>query len=138
MRNTYFYLRESLSADDLKAGLEFSIKLAKEGSKRIVIAVNSISNCKQFMSEIFEQPALNNLRKSKTIVRNGVAIDLESIRTIESYKTYETIFAIHASSTLLKKIDANKSVRSLVLLAEERDIAKEWLFSVEAKSLGKN
>lgn len=68
---------------------------------------------------------------------NGISIELESTKTIETYKTYDAILAIHASASLLEKIDSNKSVRVLVLLAEDRDISKEWLASVEAKPLSK-
>lgn len=137
MRTTYSYLLDSLSADDLKAGLEFSLGLAAEGSKKLTIFVNSISSCEQFMSEIFESPSLNKLRNNQSIKVKGISVDLESTQTIQSYKPYETIYAIHASPGLLEKIDANKSVRSLVLLAETRDVSQEWLASVEAKPLGK-
>lgn len=136
MKTTYSYLRDSLEAKELKAGLEFSLGLAAEGSKKLTIAVNSISSCEQFMSKIFESPALNKLRSNQTISIKGISIQLESTQTIQSYNTYETILAIHASSSLLEKIDSNKSVSALVLLAEDRDVSEEWLASVEAKPLG--
>ncbi|AXM97705.1 hypothetical protein ABGT18_09840 [Pseudomonas putida] len=135
MKTTYSYLRDSLEAKELKAGLEFSLGLAAEGSKKLTIAVNSISSCEQFMSEIFESPELNKLRANQIINKKGVSIQLESTQTIQSYNTYETILAIHASPSLLAKIDSNKSVSALILLAEDRDVSEEWLASVEAKAL---
>lgn len=138
MKTTYTYLRDSLEAKELKAGLELSLGLAAKGSKRLTIAVNSISSCEQFIGKIFESTEFNKLRANQTIKVNGITIELESTQTIQSYKTYETILAIHASPTLLAKIDNNKSVRALVLLAEDRDVSKEWLTSVEAKPLNAN
>lgn len=87
------------------------------------------------MSEIFESPELNKLRANQIINKKGVSIQLESTQTIQSYNTYETILAIHASPSLLAKIDSNKSVSALILLAEDRDVSEEWLASVEAKAL---
>lgn len=135
MRTTYSYLRDLISAKELNAGLEFSLGLAAKGSKKLTIAVNSISSCEQFMSNIFESPVLNKLSKNQAVNINGISVELESSQTIQSYKTYETILAIHASPSLLEKIDNNKSVSALVLLAEDRDVSKEWLASVEAKPL---
>ena len=137
MRTTYSYLvNDAVSADELQAGLQFSLDLAANDSKELTIFVNSIACCEQFMSKVFNSPDLNKLRANQKIQLNGVFVELESSQTIQEYKTYSTVFAIHASPDLLSKIDKNKTIHTLVLVAEERDVSKEWLIAVDAKKLG--
>jgi hypothetical protein len=136
MRITYSYLSaDMVSADELHAGLQFSLDLAASDSKELTIFVNSIAHCEQFMSKFFKSPELNKLRANQKIQLNGISVELESSQTIETYKTYSTALAVHASPDLLSKIDKNKSIRTLVLVAEERDISKEWLAAADAKKL---
>lgn len=137
MRTTYSYLgTDIVAADELHAGLQFSLDLAANDAKELTIFVNSIAHCEQFMSKIFKSPELNKLRANHKIQFNGISVELESSQTIEAYKTYSTVLAIHASPDLLSKIDKNKSIRTLVLVAEERDVPKEWLIAADAKKLG--
>lgn|SRR5690554_3005407 len=137
MRTTYSYLSTDIvTANELSAALQFSLDLAANDARKLTIFVNSIAHCEQFMREIFKSPELNKLRANQKIQLNGISVELESSQTIEAYKTYSTVLAIHASPDLLSKIDENKSIHILVLVAEERDVSKEWLTTADAKKLG--
>lgn len=138
MENYHYFSSSVISTQELKAGLKFSLSLAKKAQSTLMICINKKNNYQDLIVAMITQQACNKLYRGEFINIDGIRVNLRTPDSIKTHLHYDVVYAIHAATKVFEKLKDNYS--DLIIVAEvaptgEADHLNDWARENKSKEL---
>ena len=122
MKELYYLVEpwEELQNGKHEAIAHFGIEKAKELGVNLAVCVHNTTTCEQFLAKCFSEPEARKLKRRDEIIKQGVSIKLESVKTLKnSYRPNTQVYLLlFPSPDLVKEVEVIESASALIIFSE--------------------